>query len=673
MEFLKKRFFIILLCSAVWVGLIHVAPTLYVLFRSGSEYKGIFPLQSSDEEHYDVNIKMAMGGYYRHQNNYLFEGWNDRTGGKFPFKSENILGFIGGKLGFSLGSWIFLMRFLFPAFAFLLVFSLFRSLNLPPFHALFWSFLNLLSPYLVYGWVDVLSRPFFTVLRDRGINALWYEQYGIAALPWARTVNPQFSGLFFLCAMIFLVQIIKGNKPWFWVIPSLAFFYVNFRLYFYFWSALGAVLFLAFILSLVFHNKKALFPLGVILALCLVGGLSYILKLLRSSAPWAYSHFPISSPGILFALILLLLGIVILKRFPLSSWDRVIFFAAPLVAIVTMNQNVLTGRIVQPWHYELFTTPLLVSLAAALLINRANLFPRLCDILRQKIGGNIRLSLLLHFLVLFLFFQGLVILFFYYFKLSPNFQDPLLYISTAAVCLFILTFLATVFFFMPRFPSLGREHLILGAGGILLFAIFMEAFNRQAFVSMRIYQDARQNQYLAAPFEWLRKNTPPHSAVLASFMVSEQIPLFTHNTVYLCKNAYYEYTPSQKDRWERAVNYFILTGYDEPDFRKTLSVWPYGSLFWGMSYLEPKMDLYSFNRGPLVSGETLNRLLDLFREKKNKERTKLIKEYSLDYIFWGPEERKFFKIQPSRMPSLSKVYEDSTPVEIYRILPGNNY
>jgi len=668
MEFFQKKFVLIFLLSALFIGALHILPTLYARIRLGSSYKGIYPFESADEEHYDVYIKKAMEGYYHNKNNYLFEGRSDIKGGTFPFKSENILGYIGGSLGLSIGTWILVMRFIFPVLAFFLMFSLFRALNLSRFSALFWSFLNLLAPYLVYGWVDVFSRPFFTVLRDHGINYLWYEQYDLSTLPWARTVNPQFSGLFFLCAMILLVQIIKGNRPWIWLLPVLLLFYVNFRFYFYFWSAIGAFLLLAFILSLVFQNKKPLLPLGVILALILVSGFSHGLQLLEYSDSWTqHSHLPISSPGIIMALILLLLGKILSKQFALSSPEKVILFTMPLVCLVTMNQNIFTGRIVQPWHYELFTTPLLLSMGFALLTYRGKILPRICEYLRERVKEGLYIRSLFSFGTLLFFFTCGIILFFYFFKISPNYGDSLVYILASYLGIFFLVFYAQVFLYMLRTPSFTRDQLVFWGGGILLLLIGIEGINRQVFFSIKVKRSAQMNQYLAEPFRWLNQNTPPHSTVLASFEVSEKIPLYTHNTIYLCKNAFHEYTKSQEERWERTLNYFILTGYDESGFHKRLDEWPYGYLFWGLHPVKPRKDLYSFGRAKPVSSREMDEVLNQFRDKAGLPLQRVQEKFALAYILYGPEERKFFPKPPSHFPFARKVYEDSFPVVIYQI------
>jgi hypothetical protein len=667
MESPNKKFILILVSFALLIGLIHSLPMIYVRVRLGSEYKGVFPLQSADEEHYDVSIKTAMDGHYYHKNNYLFEGRDNRTGGIPPLVSEKILGFMGKILGLSLSSWVFVMRFLFPTLTFLLWFALFRSLGIPRYQAIFWSFFNLLSPYLLYGWWDIFSRPVFRVLRDHGWKSLWYEQYAIATLPWARMVNPQFSGLFFLPALIFFIRILRGSKPWLWFSLFVLFAYMNFRLYFFFWSCLGALLLGGFILSILYRKPRIFVPLGLVLLLGLIFGFPRILALIVAPGSGIVSRHLIFSPGCLVSIILILFGIWFRKSWKLCSEDNILFFLMPVSVLVCMNQNVITGRIVQPWHYELFITPLLLTIALSIAIDRRDVLNRVCQSLRSRLFQNHRISLVFSLCLFVFLFIGGTILFFYYFKLAPNYKDAMFYIITGAFSILILIVYFRIFLYLVVFSSLPVKRLIhFFCLGLFLVVLFI-GLTRQAHISIRMERKARQNQYLAAPFQWLMDKTPQDSVVLASFDVSERIPLYTLNTVYLCKNAFHEWNPSLEDFRDRALNYFILTGYDPSNLLSVLAQWPYGYLFWGFDKLVPEKDLYSFTGDNRVPEDVLNRVMSDFGEKRKSDLTKILGEYRLDYIFYGPEEKKFFKRAPENMPHLSKVYEDSTPVVIYKI------
>lgn len=658
---------------ALIVGLVHIIPSAYMVLRLGKEYKGIFAFRSADAEHYNVNIRMAMLGYYINQNNYLAEGRTSPKGGLPPLRSEAILGFIGAKLGVSIGSYIVMMRFFFPALAFLLLYIMFRSaLNIPRHQAVFWSCLILLSPYLLFGWFGPISRPIYEVLSENEYNLPWQEQYYIATLPFARVVNPQFSGLFFIAAVIALFNLMQGRRRILWFLASAILLYLNFRFYFYFWSTLGALLGLLFIFSCIYRDKKNILWLGALLLMGIAGALPQVFSILQHSAhsginyAYVHSRTPIISPGCISALIVLIITLRLLQRKILSRDIAAIVLALPLTVLTAMNQQVVTGRIVQPWHYELFVSPILLAIALGIICNRTEASRRFLAFLKQKARQDSMMLPILSMIVMaFLFICG-VALFFYYFKLAPKLEDAMTYISAAAIMTFLTASLFQLIIFMTKRPRWYVEKLkpLLGLGLIVL--VFAQGITRQSFVATKAYQQAAGIQHLAAPFDWLEKNTPPNSAVLSSFGVAERIPLFTHNAVYLCKNAIHEYI-TEEERLNRSINYFLLTGHDEKKFRDRLAEWPYGYLFWGIQGLESKKDLYSFGKLPSVSEENIKKLLVKYKEKKEISLSFILREYKLDYIFFSPVEKDFFPVDPSAWLNLEKVYEDKTPVIIYKV------
>jgi len=54
-------------------------------------------------------------------------------------------------------------------------------------------------------------------------------------------------------------------------------------------------------------------------------------------------------------------------------------------------------------------------------------------------------------------------------------------------------------------------------------------------------------------------------------------------------------------------------------------------------------------------------------EKRKITISFILREYKLDYIFFSPAEKDFFPVEPAAWLNLEKVYEDETPVIIYKI------
>jgi len=654
---------------ALVVGVIHTLPSVYVPLRLGQTYKGIFPFQSADEEHYDVTIKMAMEGFYHHANNYIAEKRMSQVGGIPPLRADSILGFIGGAAGLSIGSYILLLRFFLPALAFLLIYALFRNLKMSRLAALVFAFLNLLAPYLFYGWVEPFSRPLYDVLAKRGTTLIWYEQYAIAALPLARVINPQFTGLFFIAALFSLIKIIKGERPVIWFLVALVLFYINWKFYFYFWSALAVMLPVTFILSIIFRNRKALVPLGISLMMGAIKIVPYLLSVLRTidyaglNYTYVLSRHFLISPACTVAIVLLLAGICLTRKRKMSPPDAVLYFTMPLACLLFMNQQILTGKVVQPWHYELFTSPILLSITLAILFRHGEPVIRFLYRLNRKFNYSEKAQTNIEVAASPLLFFGGATLFFYYFHLAPRMTDAMLYIVIAAIEILVTVMLLQVSVIVVfKEPRRLRRFLSIS---FIIFLTF-EGLTRQAYISAISAQRVRPLQVLAPALQWLNKHTTPNSVVMSGFETAERIPLYTHNAVYMCKNAIHE-NMGIEERNQRSMNYFLLAGYDTERFREKLAQWPYGYLFWGVRELQPNKDVYSFGKIPPVSEDFLKNILVKYEKKSKTSLTSIAGEYTLNYIFFGPEERAFFQHDPASLPFVQKVYGDNTPIIIYQL------
>jgi hypothetical protein len=357
---MRGRILIIVLLS-LFIGVVHLLP--YLLFRAemGAAYQHVYPMFSADEEHYAVLIKNALEGKFDLANNYVFAK-SPRQISKPPrLESVNLIGLAGHLFHLDIEETVAAMRFLLPVVAFLLIFHLMKQIHLSDRLALVFASLNLLAPYVLFGEIEFIARPPLDFLISKGLASRWYEYLLNATLPYARLVNPQFSGLFFLAALICFVHFIKRPQRWLWLLPFALFAYFTFRFYFYFWSALGALLAIGAVLAFVKKQWRTAVPLFILLAIAALFAASSVLPLLTSSAPIGESYgftlarIPILSPGVILALILLLLYPVIRNSLR-AGGDALLYLAALFTILACMNQQLFTGRIVQPWHYELFNT-----------------------------------------------------------------------------------------------------------------------------------------------------------------------------------------------------------------------------------------------------------------------------------------------------------------------------
>jgi hypothetical protein len=193
-----------------------------------------------------------------------------------------------------------------------------------------------------------------------------------------RRYQPAVPFPFFLafCALVYTALVCESGRAAARraVLAGLTFAVLVFS-YYFLWTAALAWLACVFVLWLVFRRdevRRALTVFGIIAALAVAALVPYVLLLSRrapetdSVQELALTHAPdlFRLPELLGALVLAALVAAALKGF-VSRRDGAWLFAAAcaLAPFVCFNQQVLTGRSLQPNHYQFFITPCLVVAA----------------------------------------------------------------------------------------------------------------------------------------------------------------------------------------------------------------------------------------------------------------------------------------------------------------------
>ncbi|MCX7765749.1 MAG: hypothetical protein N2246_03470 [Candidatus Sumerlaeia bacterium] len=280
----KYRTVVIIGVLALIVAVLHLFPEYlsYVLAPSTRNTPRLLFLLGADDEHYLVQLCTAYAGKFQPGNRYIYEHRmiDDSLSRKFALNGINGLGVLGKISGLSFPTFINLSRIICPLIAFILLYFLFNSLGtFSKISAGVFSLLTIIAPYLVYGHLHFLNRLILELLLP--LKSGWNEQLLNSYLPWARLVNPQFSGLFFLAALWCLINFVKKPAGWRYLLLSLPLLWLNYKFYFYFWSALGALMVLLFILALGFKKRVIWAPLLVVFAVGLLVLRSEIPPLLR--------------------------------------------------------------------------------------------------------------------------------------------------------------------------------------------------------------------------------------------------------------------------------------------------------------------------------------------------------------------------------------------------------
>ncbi len=655
-----------LVVCVLLAAILHVLPHLISVWHLGQQYQHIFPMYSADEEHYNVQIKKALEGHYNLRNRYLFEQKYSPQE-RFAIDSTNFIGLAGRVLHLEMETLVVAMRFLLPALAFLLFFVLFKALGASYTLALIAAWANLLTPYALFGQLDVLTRPGLEFLSARGHTFHWYELFLQASLPYARLVNPQLTGLFFLAALIAFVRLIKKPSSIGWLFAVIVFTAINFKLYFYFWSGLGAFVLAIAVFALLLRRKELLLPLLIIIGLAFIFSLRFLPLAFRGAehpggilTAYAVMRAPLLSPACCLAIVLLLLFPLVRRSLESHPRDQLLYCAPLLTILLCMNQQLVTGKVIQPWHYELFVSPILLSISLCLLVSRMQLVRRTADKVHQWISPSfIRPSIILGIIILG-GFLGYMTYFLYYFQLGPRLNGAVIICAllalTLTIILFSLVLLLLASVTMPFLYSRWRQILFV----CIMVIVGMEATERQVYTALRNLPRTKMDQQYAGAFQWLNQNAPKDAVILATFPTAELVPTYTSLNVYICKNAYHYASVDKTEREARLLNFFRFTGYDPNRTRTLLRMWPYRYMLWGLKSFEPAYDLYSFGRQPLIAQNELDTAMRHYTDKQQEPISTLLQQYRLDFILYGPREQTEFPMDPHEANWLSLVFDDGT-------------
>ncbi len=660
---------LVLIVLAALVGIIHAVPHglgWALAPRGDSSPRTVF-LYGADEEHYLVQLGTAYDGVYQPGNRYLFE--HARRGdeaGEFALNGINLQGVAMRLSGVAFLRGIVLQRFFMPMVAFLLLasifFVLFEGRVLP---ACIFAAATILSPYLLFGHVHFIDRLLYEYIFPH--QSGWNELMLNAFLPFARMVNPQFTGLFFLASLVLIILFAVKPRGWVWLLIALPFFWLTYKVYFYFWTALGVFVVAVFVLALVYKKRILWLPLLVLV----VAGTAYAgiaLPRLLSVAHDEYSgvytfsisRTPIAGPAVVCAVILG--GIYYFLRRRFSPTDTILFIAAIATPIVCMNQQVVTGRVVQPWHYEVFCSPIVLWIALAILWKRAAVpqwleerfgaWGRRTPAARRIVGAVLAL----------LVPAGIVL----YYVFHASWAGSMTSHTIFSLCFYIVLWcmlaggIVAVYMLLTRRIPSWRYVAI----GVVLFVIVGDGCERQIYMALRHMPEHRRRQEYARSLEWLDNTTASGSVVAAPLDIAETLPAYTHNYVYLAKNAVHYRLPHE-DREERTAVFFNLMGYGHHAVEDLVRGYPYRYILWGMRYFSRgSYDLYSFGKHRTISGEEIKNFLDIYDRYASQPEAAL-SVYRLDYILVTKAHLEEHDVPAAVSERFTPAFEDDLAV-VYR-------
>lgn len=358
-DILKRHYVVIII--AFFVGIIAVFPTIYFRVSLGTAWRGIDLFYMDNDEFYMARMQEIQDGhplvssisYYEYKNNLP----------ALPPTAETVYVVLGRILGISLPDVMVLAKFLFPALLFLLVYNLARNMTEEPDSSL----------TILYGVTAGLLVVLGYDLTDyhRLLN-IFRGGSGVGGMViWTRPINPIFGALAlfsFLNALWYII--VKKSKSA--IIPAGVALAFMFSSYFFSWGAGMTVFFWLGIYTLYKKDYSIVKNLAKVLGIGLLVSSPYWYLVIRAhSSPnfsdsadrygLIFSHNLLVNYVLLAGVIVSAVAILIYIR-NTDKNDRQygwIYFSCAMLlgGLLSLNQQIITGMTIWPFHFVQYTTP----------------------------------------------------------------------------------------------------------------------------------------------------------------------------------------------------------------------------------------------------------------------------------------------------------------------------
>ncbi|MDO8621537.1 MAG: hypothetical protein Q7R31_04650, partial [Candidatus Levybacteria bacterium] len=226
---------------------------------------------------------------------------------------------------------------------------------------------------LIYCFVLLLSRDKLAALCSAAVlllvdsvlsySGIYRILHGISPDNFLRIARPVNPAMIYILLFSFLISFWLFYKEikWFYGIVRAVLLGLNFYNYFYTWTylyAFGGVLVLIFLIQ---KNWREVTRLTSVFVGALLVAIPYALNLYRATQHPAYQEANVRF-GVILTHAPLFIGLVaigaltvFLLEFPREDREKYYFgLALLLVPLVTLNQQILTGKVLEPSHYHWF-------------------------------------------------------------------------------------------------------------------------------------------------------------------------------------------------------------------------------------------------------------------------------------------------------------------------------
>ena len=360
------------LIFAGMVGLISVAPELLAINYLGADYKGIPFFGIGDNLYYTAKLQELNDGHFWISSPFFYEYKNEKSlilpiGELFYFLPQKL--FV-----LSVSRIILINKFLLPAILFFLVYSLAHKLT---GRKNFSNRINSIATglFVVLGYHLIDFKNAWSLIAGQ-------TQY-LSLLLWTRPVNP-ITGAVLIFIFLLIIWKIINKKPFY--LSIIAGIILGLMVsYFFSW---GISLSFVAVLMLIFLVKKEYKIFANLLTVVLVSFLAVLpywlnlLQLLTSDKggelsmrnAMFYTHEPMPNK-VLLACLLLFLPCLIYESYQKRKVQEKLeiwwWFCLALLlgGLLALNQQIITGRTIWPYHFVQYSIPFAIVVTMVLFYN----------------------------------------------------------------------------------------------------------------------------------------------------------------------------------------------------------------------------------------------------------------------------------------------------------------
>lgn len=339
----------------IFMVFLAIYPQLNFCITKGADWNGAYFVANFDEVAYSAYVNALINGKPRKYDQYMASESTHESFYSIQFIPAYTIAVPAKLLGISASTAFIILNILEAALAALFI---------------FWLLFKITGDGALSATGVLMICCLGTAVAFEGeLRAYVEKQILVDFFPFLRRYQPGFAFPFFFlfCGSVWLSLVAETRRKaaLYSLLSGIVFALLVFS-YFFLWTAAAAWLACIFLLNLLWHRenlRNLLINVGTITIIGTVALIPYSLMLSERGAHidsvqlLTNTHLPdIDSPSMIFGLIITI-GIALLvwrRKADIKSAHTLFALAFAVTPLVLFNQQIVTGRSLQPVHYELF-------------------------------------------------------------------------------------------------------------------------------------------------------------------------------------------------------------------------------------------------------------------------------------------------------------------------------